>query len=133
MNTDLGTTVTTTGLLAEIPVTGGGTDSASFDCARGRWTLLVGVMGSAAGGDLTITVEDSANDSAFAAVSGVSTLTATAADKGMFTILIDHRKIRRYGRLNVVLESGGNTRVTVGACSFHGESGGGNGADLVIA
>jgi len=133
MNTDLGTTLAQTGLMAEIPATGGGTDSASFDSAKGRWTVITGVMGNAAGGDLSVTLEDSADDSTFASVSGVSVMSVTALDKGTFSILVDHRSIRRYGRLNVVLGAGGNTRVAITAMTYHGTSGGGNGVDLVVA
>jgi len=133
MNIDFGTTLAPTGMMAQIPSEGAGDDSDSFDCARGRMTLISGVMGNAAGGDLTITVEDSADDLAFAAVSGVAVMSVTALDKGTFSVLVDHRAVRRYVRMNVVREAGGNTRVAITALTFHGESGSTNGVTAVIA
>jgi len=133
MNNDIGTTVTTTGLIAEIVVVGAGTDSSSFDCAKGRYTMCAFIMGSAIGDDITVTVEDSADDSTFAAVAGFDSLAVVALDKGSFSVLVDHTIVRRYVRVNIVLGGGSNTRVSGVAMTYHGVSGGANGADLVIA
>jgi len=133
MNTDLSTDIKTTGLLNVTAATTPGSDSASFDCADGRFTLLTGLVGSGVGAAAVVTVQDSADNVTFAAVPGVGTLDVSLVDLSAFTILVDHRKVRRYVRVNVLKEAGTNTRVHITATSFGGISGGTNGADLVIA
>jgi hypothetical protein len=52
-------------------------------------------------GEVTITVEDSADDSTFAPVAGVPTLTLGEADENsVFPILVRSANVRQYVRLN---------------------------------
>ncbi len=132
MNTDLGTTIKTTGLLNLTAATAPGSNSASFDCAAGRFTMLLGVVGTGVASAVTLTVQDSDDNVTFAAVPD-GTLAVPLVNLASISILIDHRKVRRYVRVNATKASGGNTRIHIVAATYHGASGGGNGADLVIA
>lgn len=83
------------------------TSTPSVDGAMYSHALFLVVAATSSGQTISFIVQDSDDNSIFANVAGISTLTIPA-DKVLTnrTLLVDHNKVRRYVRLRIVHTGG---------------------------